>query len=72
MAWALLQQPARLHSPPPQQPHLHTATTTTARTITTRRKEKENNNTRRKYKKLTGQPHARAGSMEVDGYENPC
>jgi hypothetical protein len=26
----------------------------------------------RKHKKLTAQPHARAGSMEVDGYENPA
>jgi hypothetical protein len=24
-----------------------------------------------KYKKLTARPHARAGSMEVDGHENP-
>jgi hypothetical protein len=27
---------------------------------------------RKKTQKLTAQPHARAGSMEVDGYENPC
>jgi hypothetical protein len=29
-------------------------------------------NGRKKHKKLTAQPHARAGSMEVDGYENPA
>jgi hypothetical protein len=32
-----------------------------------RRKEKR----KKKMQKLTAQPHARAGSMEVDGYENP-
>jgi hypothetical protein len=31
-------------------------------------KQTENKNT---HKKLTTRPHARAGSMEVDGYENP-
>jgi hypothetical protein len=28
-------------------------------------------NERKVSKKLTAQPHARAGSMEVNGYENP-
>jgi hypothetical protein len=34
-------------------------------------KEKEEKDRGKQHKKLTAQPHARAGSMEVDGYENP-
>jgi hypothetical protein len=39
---------------------------------TTQREPGDNNKRqgKRKHKKLTAQPHARAGSMEVDGYEN--
>jgi hypothetical protein len=36
------------------------------------REIRQKNNGGGKHKKLTAQPHARAGSMEVDGYENPA
>jgi hypothetical protein len=36
------------------------------------REIRQKNNGKQKHKKLTAQPHARAGSMEVDGYENPA
>jgi hypothetical protein len=36
-----------------------------------RAKRQIQNAKEKKVKKLTVRPHARAGSMEVDGYENP-